>query len=47
MGHDVCTHMKHYGQWTDEVGLDAAFDAANAKLTASLSNRQQQMQQQQ
>ena len=37
--------MKHYGQWTDEAGLDAAFSAANAKLTASLSNRQKQMQQ--
>ena len=47
MGHDVRTHMKHYGQWTDEAGLDAAFGAANAKLTASLSKRQQQMQQQQ
>ena len=47
MGHDVRTHMKHYGQWTDEAGLDAAFGAANAKLTASLTQRQQQMQQQQ
>ena len=33
MGHEVRTHMKHYGQWTDEAGLDAAFGAANAKLT--------------
>ena len=32
MGHDVRTHMKHYGQWTDEAGLDAAFGAANARL---------------
>ena len=47
MGHDVLTHMKHYGQWTDEAGLDAAFGAANAKLTASLTERQQQLQQQQ
>ena len=47
MGHDVRTHMKHYGQWTDEAGLDAAFDAANAKLNESLTKRQQQMQQQQ
>ena len=47
MGHDVRTHMKHYGQWTDEAGLDAAFGAANAKLTASLTKRHQQMQQQQ
>jgi hypothetical protein len=32
MGHDVSTHMKYYGQWTDEAGLDAAFGAANARL---------------
>ena len=44
---DVRTHMKHYAQWTDEAGLDAAFGAANAKLTASLTKRQQQMQQKQ
>ena len=36
MGHDVRTHMKHYGQWTDEAGLDAAFGAANERLTAGL-----------
>ncbi|AHF64116.1 putative phage integrase family [Synechococcus sp. WH 8109] len=47
MGHNVRTHMKHYGQWTDEAGLDAAFGAANVKLTASQTKRQQQMQQQQ
>ena len=46
MGHDVRTHMKHYGQGTDEVGLDAAVGAARAKLTASMTKRQQQMQQQ-
>ena len=40
-------HLKHYGQWTDEAGLDAAFGAANAKLTASLTECQQQTQQQQ
>ena len=40
MGHDVHTHMKHYEQWTDEAGLDAAFGAANAKLTASLTKLQ-------
>ena len=34
MGHDIRTHMKHYGQWTDEAGLDAAFGAANERLTA-------------
>ena len=47
MGHDVRTHMKHCSQWTDEGGLDAAFGAANAKLTASLTKLQQQTQQQQ
>ena len=47
MGHDVRAYIKHYGQWTDEAGLDAAFGAANARLTASLTERQQQMQQQQ
>ena len=43
ISHDVRTHMKHYGQWTDEAGLDAAFGAANAKLSASLIKRQQKM----
>ena len=43
MGYDVRTHMKHYCQWTDEAGLDAAFDAANAKLNESLTKRQYQM----
>ena len=47
MGHDMRTHMKHYGQWTNEAGLDAVFGAANAKLTASLTKRQHQMQPQQ
>tara|TARA_B100000073_G_C23250370_1_gene378015 strand:- start:37 stop:267 length:231 start_codon:yes stop_codon:yes gene_type:complete len=42
MGHDERTHMKHYGQWADEAGLDAAFGAANAKLTASLTKLQEQ-----
>ena len=32
MGHDVSTHMKYYGQWTDEAGLNAVFGAANARL---------------
>ena len=35
------------GAMLKRYGLDAAFGAANAKLTASLSKRQQQMQQQQ
>ena len=33
MGHDLKTHIRHYGQWTDEAGLVAAFGAANARLT--------------
>ena len=45
MGQAVITDMKHYGQWTDEAGLDTAFGAANAKLTTSVTRRQQQMQQ--
>ena len=24
MGHNVATHLKHYGQWTDEASLEAA-----------------------
>ena len=40
MGHDVLTHMKHNGQWTDEAGLDAAFGVSNDKLTSSLTKRQ-------
>ena len=36
MGYNVRTHMKHYCQWTDEAGLDAA----NAKLNGSLTKRQ-------
>ena len=46
MGQDVRTHMKPYDQWTVEAGLDAAFGGANAKLTTSLTKRQQQMEQQ-
>ena len=40
MGHDIRTHMKHYGQWTDEAGLDAAFGAANDRITARLREGQ-------
>jgi integrase len=24
MGHNVATHLKHYGSWTDEASLEAA-----------------------
>jgi hypothetical protein len=47
MGHDVATHMNHYGQWIDDQDMEKEVDAANAKLTTSLTKRQQQMQQQQ
>ena len=51
MGHDVRTHMKHYGKWTDDEGLMASVQAIT-KSAASQSRRpkslsQQQMQQQQ
>jgi integrase len=30
MGHNVATHLKHYGQWTDEASLEAAVERFNA-----------------
>jgi hypothetical protein len=36
MGHNACTHIKYYGQWDDEAGLDAAFGAANARLNTKI-----------
>ena len=36
--------MKRNAQWTDVAGCDGAFEAANARLTASLTERPQQMQ---
>ena len=29
MGHDVRTHMKHYGQWIDDQDMEKEVDAAN------------------
>jgi integrase len=29
MGHNVATHLKHYGQWTDEASLEAALERFN------------------
>jgi integrase len=26
MGHNISTHLKHYGQWTDEASLEAALE---------------------
>jgi integrase len=39
MGHDVRTHMKHYGQWTDAEGLEKAFAAANASVHAENASK--------
>jgi integrase len=30
MGHNVATHLKHYGSWTDEASLEAAVERYNA-----------------
>ena len=30
MGHNVATHLKHYGQWTDEASLRASVERFNA-----------------
>jgi len=30
MGHNVATHLKHYGSWTDEASLEAAVERFNA-----------------
>ncbi len=40
MGDDIRTHMKHYGKWTDEAGLAAAFGATNARIAAGLREDQ-------
>ena len=29
MGHNVATHLKHYGVWTDEASLEAAVERFN------------------
>ena len=45
MGHDVRTHMKHYGQWIDDQDMEKEVDAANMAVGGKsvLSKRQQQM----
>ncbi|MEY3963067.1 MAG: hypothetical protein RLZZ106_322, partial [Cyanobacteriota bacterium] len=30
MGHNTATHLKHYGQWTDEAALEQALERFNA-----------------
>lgn len=36
MGHNVATHLKHYGSWTDEASLEAAVERFNAGVHASM-----------
>lgn len=36
MGHNVATHLKHYGQWTDEASLEAAMDRFNQGVHAAV-----------
>ena len=52
MGHDLKTHIRHYGQWTDDASTKSAVEASIQSLAASqskrpksLSQQQQQMQQ--
>ena len=37
MGHDVRTHMKHYGQWIDDQDMEKEIDAANMVLVTQAS----------
>ena len=37
MGHNVATHLKHYGSWTDEASLEAAVERFNAGVHAAVS----------
>lgn len=34
MGHNVATHLKHYGSWTDEASLEAAVELFNKGVRA-------------
>jgi len=36
MGHNVATHLKHYGQWTDEAALEEAMERFNAGVHAAV-----------
>ena len=36
MGHNVATHLKHYGSWTDEASLEAAVERFNAGVHAAV-----------
>jgi integrase len=37
MGHNVATHLKHYGSWTDEASLEAAVERFNAGMHAAVA----------
>ena len=37
MGHNVATHLKHYGSWTDEASLEAAMERFNQGVHAAVS----------
>ncbi len=37
MGHDVRTHMKHYGQWIDDQDMEKEVDAANMAMAGQSS----------
>ena len=39
MGHNVATHLKHYGSWTDEASLEAAVERFNAGVHAPVSTQ--------
>lgn len=39
MGHNVATHLKHYGSWTDEASLEAAVERFNAGVPAGVSTQ--------
>ena len=37
MGHNVATHLKHYGSWTDEASLEAAVERFNQGVHPAVS----------
>ena len=37
MGHNVATHLKHYGSWTDEASLEAAVERFNAGVPTAMN----------
>ena len=37
MGHDVATHMNHYGQWIDDQDMEKEVDEANMVLATQAS----------